>query len=123
TGKLKWYFQFTPHDLYDYDATETPVLVNAVYAGHPRKLLLQANRNGFFYVLDRTDGKFLGAKQFALLQNWARGIDADGRPVRTGNVPTAEGTRVCPGFSGATNWYSPSYNKLTHWSSFMGDEA
>jgi alcohol dehydrogenase (cytochrome c) len=122
TGKLKWYFQFTPHDLYDYDATETPVLVNAVYEGRPRKLLLQANRNGFFYVLDRTDGKFLGAKQFALLQNWARGIDADGRPVRTANVPTAEGTRVCPGFSGATNWYSPSYNELTHLFYFMSSE-
>ncbi|MEO6910336.1 MAG: PQQ-binding-like beta-propeller repeat protein [Edaphobacter sp.] len=114
TGKLKWYFQFTPHDLYDYDATETPVLVDAIYHGHPRKLLIEANRNGFIYVLDRTDGKFLEAKQFAIRQNWAKGIDANGRPIRTGNIPTPEGTRICPGYAGATNWFSPSYNDFTH---------
>jgi alcohol dehydrogenase (cytochrome c) len=118
-GKLKWYFQFSPHDLYDYDATQTPVLINAVYEGRPRKLLLEANRNGFLYLLDRTNGQFLAAKQFALMQNWAKGIDSTGRPVPTGNVPTAEGTRVCPGFAGATNWYSPSYNELTHLFYFM----
>ncbi len=118
-GKLKWYFQFTPHDLYDYDATETPVLIDAVYQGAPRKLLIQANRNGFLYILDRTDGKFLAAKQFALEQNWAKGIDDAGRPIRTANIPTAEGTRVCPGYAGATNWYSPSYNEHTHLFYFM----
>jgi alcohol dehydrogenase (cytochrome c) len=119
TGKLKWYFQFTPHDLYDYDATETPVLVDAMYQGHPRKLLIEANRNGFIYVLDRTDGKFLSAKQFATKQNWAKSIDANGRPVRTGNIPTPDGTRVCPGYAGATNWYSPSYSETTHLFYFM----
>src|ERR1700735_3064025 len=94
TGKLKWHFQFTPHDLYDFDATETPVLIDAVYQGQPRKLIIEANRNGFIYILDRTNGKFLAAQQFSLLQNWAKGIDADGRPIPTGNVPTAAGTRV-----------------------------
>src|SRR5256886_7089588 len=114
TGKLKWYFQFTPHDLYDYDATESPVLIDTNYRGQPRKLLVQANRNGFFYVLDRTSGKFLSAFPFVGKLNWAKGIDAQGRPIRTGVQPTAEGTRICPGFAGATNWYAPSYSELTH---------
>ena len=81
TGKLKWYFQFTPHDLFDYDATETPILIDAVYQGQPRKLLVQANRNGFIYVLDRTDGKFLSAVPFVKKLKWAKKIDAHGRPV------------------------------------------
>jgi alcohol dehydrogenase (cytochrome c) len=110
TGKLKWHFQFTPHDLFDYDATETPVLVDAVYQGQPRKLLVEANRNGFLYVLDRTNGKFLSATPFLEKLNWAKGIDTDGRPIRTNLQPSTEGTEICPGFSGATNWYSPSYN-------------
>src|SRR5438552_8719310 len=114
TGKLKWYFQFTPHDLFDYDATETAVLIDAVYKGEARKLLVEANRNGFIYILDRTNGKFLSAVRFAEKLNWAKGIDAQGRPIRTGVQPTAEGTRICPGFAGATNWYAPSYSELTH---------
>jgi alcohol dehydrogenase (cytochrome c) len=114
TGKLKWYFQFTPHDLFDYDATETAVLIDAVYKGEPRKLLVEANRNGFVYVLDRTNGKFLSAVRFVEKLNWAKGIDAQGRPIRTGVQPSAEGTRICPGFTGATNWYAPSYSELTH---------
>lgn len=114
TGKLKWHFQFSPHDLNDYDATETPVLVDAVYKGAPRKLLIQANRNGFIYILDRTTGKYLASKQFAQKQNWAKGIDANGRPIRTDLVPTAEGTRMCPSYGGGTNWYSPTYNEMTH---------
>jgi alcohol dehydrogenase (cytochrome c) len=122
TGKLKWYFQFTPHDLYDYDATETPVLVDGTYQGQPRKLLVEANRNGFLYILDRTDGKFLSAVPFVEKLNWAKSIDAQGRPVRTGVIPTAEGTRVCPGFSGATNWYSPSYNPDTKLFYFLASE-
>ncbi len=123
TGKLKWYFQFTPHDLFDYDAVETPVLIDAVYQGKPRKLLVQANRNGFLYVLDRTDGKFLSAVQFAEKQNWAKGIDAQGRPIRTGVMPTAKGTRICPSISGATNWYSPSYNPATKLFYFLALES
>jgi alcohol dehydrogenase (cytochrome c) len=121
-GKLKWYFQFTPHDLFDYDATETPVLIDTIYAGQPRKLLAEANRNGFFYVLDRSDGKFLSAVPFAEKLNWAKGIDKQGRPIRTEVMPTAEGMRVCPGFSGATNWYAPSFNPETHLFYFLATE-
>jgi alcohol dehydrogenase (cytochrome c) len=113
TGKLKWHFQFTPHDLYDYDANETPVLVDKEENGIPRKLLIQANRNGFFYVLDRTDGKFLRATPFVEKLNWAKGIDASGRPLLSGRVPTKDGTYICPGINGATNWFSPSYNPDT----------
>lgn len=113
TGKLKWFFQFTPHDLFDYDATETPVLIDSTYKGQPRKLLVQANRNGFLYLLDRTDGTFLSAVPFVEKLNWASGIDSHGRPIRTDIAPSATGTRVCPGFSGATNWFSPSYSPDT----------
>ena len=113
TGKLKWYFQFTPHDLYDYDANETPVLVDRDENGVKRHLLLQANRNGFFYVLDRTNGKFLRATPFLEKLTWATGIDASGRPVLSGLVPSKEGTEICPGIVGATNWFSPSYNPDT----------
>lgn len=121
-GKLKWYFQFTPHDLYDYDATQTPVLVDATYKGSPRKLLVQANRNGFLYTLDRTNGKFFSAVPFVKKLNWAKGIDANGRPILTGAQPSPEGTTICPGFTGATNWFSPSYNPATHLFYFMALE-
>jgi len=110
TGKMKWYFQFTPHDLYDYDANETPVLVDREENGTMRHLLLQANRNGFFYVLNRTDGKFIRAFPFLEKLTWATGIDASGRPILSGLVPTNDGTHICPGIVGATNWFSPSYN-------------
>jgi alcohol dehydrogenase (cytochrome c) len=122
TGKLKWYFQFTPHDLFDFDAVETPVLLDAPYRGQPQKLLVQANRNGFLYVLDRTDGKFLSATPFVKKLNWAKGIDEKGRPIRTDAQPTAEGMKVCPSFTGATNWYSPSYNPQTHLFYFLAQE-
>jgi alcohol dehydrogenase (cytochrome c) len=122
TGKLKWYFQFTPHDLFDYDATETPMLIDALYQDQPRKLLLQANRNGFVYVLDRTSGEFLSATQFAQKLNWATGIDAKGRPIRTDVKPTPDGTKVCPGYSGATNWFSPTYSETSHLIYFMALE-
>ena len=113
TGEMKWYFQFTPHDLYDYDATETPVLIDSVEGGKTQHLLLQANRNGYFYVLDRTNGKFLRATPFVQKLNWANGIDPAGRPILTGRIPSAEGTYICPGIDGATNWFSPSYNPGT----------
>jgi alcohol dehydrogenase (cytochrome c) len=122
TGKLKWHFQFTPHDLYDYDATETPVLVDANFRGQPRRLLVQANRNGFFYVLDRTDGEFLLARPFVEKLNWASRIDEQGRPQRTGIAPTPLGTKICPGLDGATNWFSPSYNPVTRLFYFMALE-
>ena len=113
TGKLKWYFQFTPHDLYDYDATETPVLLELQENGATRHLLVQANRNGFFYVLDRTNGKFLRATPFVKKLTWATGIDEVGRPILSGLIPTPEGTTICPGIDGATNWFSPSYSRET----------
>jgi alcohol dehydrogenase (cytochrome c) len=113
TGKLKWFFQFTPHDLHDYDSTQIPVLVDAEWHGKTRKLLIQANRNGFLYVLDRTNGQFLSAKPFAQV-TWASSIGSDGRPViAPGSDPTPEGVHVCPGALGATNWFSPSYDPQT----------
>lgn len=122
TGKLKWYFQFTPHDLYDFDGVETPVLVDRVYKGQPRKLLIEANRNGFIYILDRTNGKFLSATKFAQKLNWAKGIDAKGRPIFTDVKPTLNGMLTCPGEAGATNWYSPAYNEGTGLFYFMALE-
>jgi alcohol dehydrogenase (cytochrome c) len=122
TGKLKWHFQFTPHDLFDYDGVETPILIDAIYKGKSSKLLVQADRNGYIYVLDRTDGKFLSATPFVEKLNWAKGIDAQGRPIRTEVKPTPNGTRVCPGYAGATNWFAPSYNESTHLIYFMALE-
>ena len=114
TGKLKWHYQFTPHDLWDWDATETSVLVDADWQGQPRKLMLHANRNGFFYVFDRQNGKLLLAKQFIKTLTWASGIGPDGRPIKiAGQDPSPEGTKVCPSQDGATNWYSPSFSPVT----------
>jgi alcohol dehydrogenase (cytochrome c) len=113
TGKLQWYFQFTPFDLHDWDATEVPVLLDAEINAKPRKLLVQANRNGFFYVLDRTNGQFVFAKPFAT-QSWARAIDASGKPIVLPNAaPTEDGVRTCPGAAGATNWMAPTYSPQT----------
>jgi len=113
SGRLKWYFQFTPHDLFDFDANETPVLIDVEENGTLHRLLAQANRNGFFYILDRADGKFLHASSFIEKLNWAKGVDSSGRPILTGRIPTAEGLYICPGINGATNWFSPSYNPET----------
>jgi len=111
TGKMKWYFQFVPHDTHDWDANETPVLVDTEYAGRPRKLLLQANRNGFYYILDRTNGQYLHATPFVKELNWAKGIDDKGRPIVAPNMdPSPAGVRACPSVHGATNWWSPSFN-------------
>lgn len=113
TGQMKWYFQFVPHDVHDWDAVQVPVLVDDEWEGHPRKLVYWAHRNGFFYVLDRETGKFLLGKPFAT-QTWAKGLDANGRPVLLPNIdPTPEGTYLFPGVQGATNWYSPSYSPAT----------
>ena len=114
TGKLKWHFQFTPHDVWDYDAQETPALVDATWQGQPRQLLIQANRNGYFYVLDRRTGEFLNGWQYTREITWSSGLDARGRPIRVeGMEPTREGIRVCPSLTGASNWYSTSYNPAT----------
>jgi alcohol dehydrogenase (cytochrome c) len=114
TGQLRWHYQFTPHDLWDWDATQTSVLVDADWQGQTRKLMLHADRNGFFYVFDRRDGTLLLAKQFIKTLTWASGIGPDGRPVKLPNQePSPAGTRVCPSQDGATNWFSPSFNPAT----------
>ena len=114
TGKLKWHFQFTPHDLWDYDATQTPILIDREWQGKRRKLLLDANRNAFFYVLDRETGEFLLGKPFAGL-NWAKGLDSKGRPVPNPDaVPTKAGVKVCPGWAGGVNWNPSSYSPQTN---------
>ncbi len=111
TGKLQWHFQFVPHDVNDMDSNQIPVLVDAEWRGKPRKLMLFANRNAFYYVLDRTNGEFLTAKPFAR-QNWAKGIDPRGRPIpNPATEPNATGALVYPDDDGAANWFSPSYSK------------
>ena len=110
TGELRWHFQFTPHDTHDWDANQIPVLVDADWEGTPRKLVILANRNAFYYVLDRETGQFLRATQYAT-QTWAEGIDENGRPILIpGMDPSEEGTLVWPSLAGATNWYSPAYD-------------
>ena len=110
TGALEWHFQFTPNDPYDYDSVQIPVLVDAPDgAGGARKLMLWANRNGFFYVLDRENGRFVNGTNFVEV-NWASGLDDGGRPVRT---PQPPGAVTFPGTLGATNWYSPSWSPET----------
>ena len=114
TGKIRWHFQYTPHDLHDWDAVQTPVLVDADFRGKPRNLLLQANRNGFFYVLDRTSGEFLLGEPFIKKLTWASRIGSDGRPVLLpGAEPVAQGTKVCPSVVGATNWMSTAFHPGT----------
>jgi alcohol dehydrogenase (cytochrome c) len=123
TGKRRWHFQFTPHDLYDWDANETPMLVDRMWKGKMRKLMLHANRNAFFYVLDRETGEFLFGTPFAR-QTWAKGLDKNGRPIMLpGKEPTYEGVVVYPNLAGATNWQSPSYDPETGWFIFTYKEA
>ena len=111
TGELKWHFQFTPHDVYDYDSVQVPVLADIEWQGARRKAMLFANRNGMFYVLDRTTGEFLLGKPFTKV-TWNTGLDAKGRPQNM--VPlTEDGVLVYPGVQGATNWYSPSFSART----------
>lgn len=115
TGKLLWYFQYTPHDLHDWDANQPLVLVDAAWHGQPRKLLLHANRNGFLYVLDRTTGKPLAATPMVDSLNWASGIDPQSWLPRllAANETTTDGVVTCPAVRGATNWYSTAYNPNT----------
>lgn len=110
TGKLRWHYQFTPHDVHDWDATQVPVLGDLTINGQPRKVVMFANRNGFFYVLERATGKLLLAKPF-VETTWAKEVGADGRPVLLpGNMPDENGTKTCPDLGGGTNFMSPSYD-------------
>jgi alcohol dehydrogenase (cytochrome c) len=113
TGQLKWHFQFTPNDGADLDSIQVPVLADIKWNGSPRKVVLWANRNGFFYVLDRATGKFLRGNAF-VKENWASGLDENGRPIRApGMTSSVAGTLIFPGIQGGTNWYSPSFSPRT----------
>ncbi|MDG2375321.1 MAG: PQQ-dependent dehydrogenase, methanol/ethanol family [Woeseiaceae bacterium] len=113
TGELQWHFQFTPHDTHDWDANQIPVLFDAEFNGEDRKIVALANRNAFFYLLDRETGEFLHGNEYSK-QTWATGLDENGRPlVIPGSEPTYEGNLVWPSLQGATNWFSPSYNPET----------
>jgi alcohol dehydrogenase (cytochrome c) len=110
SGRLRWHFQFTPHDEHDWDANQIPVLADVTLDGRARKVVMVANRNGFFYVLDRTDGSFIRAFPF-MRQTWASGVDAKGRPIEiAGQRPSATGTLTCPDLYGGTNFMSPSFD-------------
>jgi alcohol dehydrogenase (cytochrome c) len=114
TGKLKWFFQFTPHDTHDWDSTEVPVLADAVVRGEKHKAVLFGNRNAFYYVLDRASGKFLAGRAYAK-QTWAKGLDDSGKPIVIANTsPTTEGAKVYPDVGGGTNWFSPSYSPMSN---------
>jgi alcohol dehydrogenase (cytochrome c) len=114
TGRRKWHFQFTPHDTHDWDAAHVPMLVDAPVRGRVRKLIVNPNRNAFYYALDRTTGEFLGGQAYAK-QTWAKGLDDRGRPiVIPGTEPSLEGKLVWPSLNGATVWFSPSFSPLTN---------
>ena len=125
TGEMVWYYQFTPHDVHDWDAIQIPVLADIEFDGQPRKAMLWANRNAFFYVLDRATGEFLLGEPYAR-QTWAERIDEQGRPVRLPDTfPSVDGTVVSPTVLGATNWWSPAYSPRTglfYVSAFDGEE-
>jgi alcohol dehydrogenase (cytochrome c) len=113
TGKLVWYFQPSPHDVHDWDAVQTPVLIDADFKGKQRKLLAQASRNGFFFVLDRATGEHLLTSPF-IDQTWSSGVDSRGRPVaKPEATPSPDGALVAPGSDGATNWMAPSFSPQT----------
>lgn len=125
TGEIEWHFQFTPHDVHDYDSIQVPILADIEYQGSMRKVMMWANRNAFFYTIDRATGEFLEGKPYAT-QTWAQGLDPTGRPIRVpGMAPTYEGIMVSPPIVGATNWYSPGYSQQTglfYVTSFDGEQ-
>jgi len=114
TGKMAWYYQTSPHDTHDWDSAQTPVMVDADFNGKPRKLLLTASRNGYFFTLDRVTGEHLVTGKFSDTVNWAKGLNADGQPVRN---PAKDydigGALVSPNNGGATNWPPPAYSPDT----------
>ena len=113
TGEMEWYFQFTPWDVHDWDAIQVPILADIDFEGEPRKVMMWANRNAFYYTLDRVTGEFLVGTPFAK-QTWAEGLDENGRPIRAPNkLPSQDGTVVSPSIGGGTNWWSPAYSPRT----------
>ena len=125
TGELVWHFQFTPHDVHDYDSIQIPILADINFQGSPRKVMMWANRNGFYYTLDRETGEFLIGKNYVTV-TWAEGLDVNGRPITVpGMTPTYEGVMVSPPIVGGTNWYSPGYSQdtgLFYVTSFDGEQ-
>jgi alcohol dehydrogenase (cytochrome c) len=114
TGKMAWYFQTSPHDTHDWDAAQTPVLIDATIDGKPRKLIAQANRNGYFFLLDRVTGKDIVSKPFLESLNWSKGVNKDGQPIpNSEKEPQVSGVLVSPPSGGATNWPPPSYDPET----------
>src|SRR5437763_13542573 len=114
TGKLAWYFQPSPHDTHDWDAAQTPVLIDAEIGGTPRKLLAQANRNGYFFLLDRTNGKNVLTAPMIRSMNWSKGIAPNGQPIPDpAKEATTDGVLVSPPTDGATNWPPPSFDPET----------
>jgi alcohol dehydrogenase (cytochrome c) len=113
TGGLRWHFQFTPHDTHDWDASQIPVLFDGTFRGNKRQFVAMANRNGFYYLLDRVTGEFLLGQPY-IRQDWAEGLDSKGRPIFRPDIePTESGTTLTPNLHGATNWYSPAYSPAT----------
>lgn len=113
SGELEWYFQFTPHDVHDWDAIQVPILADLEFDGEMRKVMMWANRNAFYYTIDRETGEFLIGKPYAK-QTWAEGLDENGRPIRIPDTfPTEEGVVVAPSIGGGTNWWSPAYSPRT----------
>jgi alcohol dehydrogenase (cytochrome c) len=114
TGKIAWYYQISRHDTHDWDAVGTPVLIEGVFDGRPRKMLAQAARNGYFFLLDRTNGKNLLTVPFLSTVNWAKGIDSEGHPIpNPAKDPKTDGTLVSPASGGAANWPAPTFNPDT----------
>jgi alcohol dehydrogenase (cytochrome c) len=114
TGKMAWYFQTSPHDTHDWDAAQTPVLFDAEVDGKPRKLIAQANRNGYFFLLDRETGKYIVSRPYLETLNWSKGIDERGQPIPNPEKdPQVAGVLVSPPSGGATNWPPPSYDPVT----------
>ena len=114
TGELKWYYQFTPHDTHDWDAVQPMLLVDEMWRGKPRKLLMHGDRNGMFYVLDRTNGEVLLTANLSTKVTWHKGFTSDGKPiVDPGSIATKEGIAACPGGGGGANFQATSYNPIT----------
>jgi alcohol dehydrogenase (cytochrome c) len=123
TGKLRWYFQMTPHDVHDWDAISDVIPLDLTVAGQKVKAVVQANRNGFFYVLDRATGKFLFARPYTKI-TWADGLDSNGRPILIpGQDPSEEGTKSCPAIGGGHNWQTTTFSPQTGWYYFTSTEG